>query len=198
MEGGATGPKGPCLGCGGAPLALTHMVPPAAAAGVFPSHVRRSGAVGFGRFALVALIAPREVHILAGPAEGWSHQRGLFLCFFYPVLVVFCPKKTLTGWGTSSPPRAAALRLRWGSRLGCLLRNRRRRRTPRVPSGLGEQRVGFWGEKGRFWGSPKKGSWDLGLTSPPAASPPAAAATVEVGSPGGEGNLDGVAGEFFA
>ena len=104
MEGGATGPKGPCLGCGGAPLALTHMVPPAAAAGVFPSHVRRSGAVGFGRFALVALIAPREVHILTGPAEGWSHQRGLFFVFFLARFGRFLPQKDTHGLGHFQSP----------------------------------------------------------------------------------------------
>lgn len=183
---------------GGPPSHSPIWFPPRPPPGYFPPMCGAPGPSGLGALHwLHSLRHEKFIFSQALPRDG-AISVAFFLCSFYPVLVVFCPKKTLTGWGTSSPPRAAALRLRWGSRLGCLLRNRRRRRTPRVPSGLGEQRVGFWGEKGRFWGSPKKGSRDLGLTSPPAASPPAAAAAVEVGSPGGEGNLDGVAGEFFA
>lgn len=50
------------------PPVFTHVVPAAAAPRVF-THVGRAGPVGFGGLALVAFVAPREVHVLARAVE---------------------------------------------------------------------------------------------------------------------------------
>lgn len=69
---------------------FTHVVPAAAAPRVF-THVGRAGPVGFGGFALVALVAPREVHVLAG-AAGRKNDKNIYL------------QKKKKGLMRSSPP----------------------------------------------------------------------------------------------